>query len=151
MSAPTTNAPHSAPATLDPSRVNVRIKIAGLWTAMMLVFAYVDLFSLYRADVRADLEAGQLSAFTVGPGFLLGVTAYVAIPSAMVFLSLVLPARVARVATIVLATAYLVTVVAGAVGESAPYYLLGSVLEVAALAALVGYAWTWPKVASPTG
>jgi len=30
--------------------VNVRIKISALWTAMLFVFAYVDLFSLYRRD-----------------------------------------------------------------------------------------------------
>lgn len=51
--------------TLDPASVNVRVKIAALWTAMMFVFAYVDLFSLYRADVRADLEAGHMSVFSM--------------------------------------------------------------------------------------
>jgi hypothetical protein len=39
--------------------VNVRIKISALWTSMLFVFAYVDLFSLYRPDLRADLEAGE--------------------------------------------------------------------------------------------
>ena len=42
--------------------INPRIKIAALWTSMMFVFAYVDLFSLYRADIRADIEAGKIFA-----------------------------------------------------------------------------------------
>lgn len=133
--------------TLDPVRVNVRVKISALWAAMMFVFAYVDLFSLFRADVRAELEAGKIWAFPVGQGFLLGATAYVAVPSLLVFLSLVLPARAARWASMVLAAVYLLTVVGGAVGESYHYYLFGSALEVAVLVAIFGYAWTWPRLA----
>ena len=43
---------------LDESKVNVTIKISALWAAMLFVFAYVDLFGLYRPDFRADLQAG---------------------------------------------------------------------------------------------
>jgi hypothetical protein len=45
---------------LEPATVNVRTKISALWTSMLFVFAYVDLFSLYRADFRANLEAGEV-------------------------------------------------------------------------------------------
>ena len=39
---------------------------------MLFVFAYVDLFSLYRPDFRADLEAGEIGGFTVNQSFLWG-------------------------------------------------------------------------------
>lgn len=32
---------------------------------MLFVFVFVDLFSLYRADVRADIEAGEMAAFSI--------------------------------------------------------------------------------------
>ena len=32
---------------------------------MLFVFAYVDLFSLYRLDFRADIEAGEVGGFAV--------------------------------------------------------------------------------------
>ncbi len=131
----------------DESPVNVRIRLAGLWTSMLFVFAYVDLFSLYREDVRADLEAGTLGGFTVGDTFLLATTAYVLVPALMVFLSLVLAARVVRIATIVLAIAYALTCVGGAIGER-PYYLLGTVVEVLLLTGVVSTAWRWPRRAS---
>ena len=54
----------TAETKFEPSNVNVRIKISALWTSMLFVFAYVDLFSLYRRDVRADLEAGAIGGFT---------------------------------------------------------------------------------------
>jgi hypothetical protein len=37
----------TADTKFEPSKVNVRIKISALWTAMLFVFAYVDIFSLY--------------------------------------------------------------------------------------------------------
>jgi len=133
--------------------VNPRIKIAALWASMLFIFAYVDLFSLYRADVRADIEAGKIFAFTIGQGFLLGVTIYVVLPSLMLFLSLVLSARVTRIANIVAAVLYAITIAGGAIGEW-NYYILGSLIEAALLAGVVHYAWTWPKatdaVTAPT-
>jgi hypothetical protein len=59
-------------AQFEPSHVNVRIKISALWTSMLFVFAYVDVFSLYRPDVRADLEAGEIGGFTVDHALLFG-------------------------------------------------------------------------------
>ena len=75
----------TAETRFEPFSVNVRIKISALWTSMLFVFAYVDLFSLYRPDFRADLEAGEIGGFTVNQAFLVGTTVYVVIPSLMVF------------------------------------------------------------------
>jgi hypothetical protein len=49
----------------EPATVNLRTKISALWVSMLFVFAYVDLFSLYRADFRANLEAGDVGGFSV--------------------------------------------------------------------------------------
>ena len=134
----------NAETKFEPSNVNVRIKISALWTSMLFVFAYVDLFSLYRPDFRADLEAGEVAGFNINQGFLLGTTAYVVIPSLMVFLTLILRPPVNRITNMVLAILYGLTVIAGAIGEWS-YYILGSALEVALLAAILYYAWSWPK------
>ena len=134
---------------LEPASVNVRIKISALWTSMLFVFIYVDHYSLFRADIRADIEAGKISGFTINQLFLLVVTAYIAVPALMVFLSLVLRPGVSRIANIVLGIIYALTIIGGAVGETNYYYVLGSVVEVMLLAAIVYYAWTWPKADRP--
>jgi uncharacterized protein DUF6326 len=134
----------AAETKLEPFNVNVRIKISALWTSMLFVFAYVDLFSLYRRDFRADLEAGEISGFSINQSFLLGTTVYVVIPSLMVFLALILRPRVSRIANIALGIVYALTIIAGAIGDWG-YYVLGSAIEVALLAAVVYYAWTWPN------
>lgn len=121
-----------------------RLKLSALWISMLFVFVYVDLFSLYRADVRKDLDAGRLGDFDVGQGFLVGVTAYIAIPSVLLFLTLVLPVRIARLANIVVPGVYLVTVVVSAFDDWV-YFVLGSVIEAVLLAAIAYLAWTWPR------
>jgi len=133
--------------SFDPAPVNVRITISALWTAILFVFAYVDIFSLYRPDFRADIEAGQISGFDINQSFLLATTVYVALPSLMVVGSLLLPARVSRLANITLSIIYALTIIAGAIGEW-NYYVLGSIIEVALLAGIVFYAWTWPRVST---
>lgn len=143
---PTTHlepAPATAGPRFDPAPVNVRVKISALWTAMLFVFAYVDLFSLYRPDFRADVEAGEVGGFAVNQSFLLATTIYVLIPSLMVFATLVLRPGVNRVANVALSAGYALTIVAGAIGEWG-YYVLGSAVEVALLAAIAYSAWTWP-------
>ena len=140
-----------AETRLAPLSVNVRVKNSALSVSMLLVFLYVDLFSLYRPDVRADLEAGELGGFTVDQWFLLGITAYVVIPSLMVFGTLALPPRACRASNIALSVLYALTIIVGAIDErSQYYYVVGSVLEVALLAAIVYYAWSWPKAPSAT-
>ena len=134
----------TAETQYEPSNVSVRTKISALWTAMLFVFAYVDIFSLYRPDFRAELEAGEINGFTVDQAFLLGTTVYVVIPSLMVFGALVLRPAVNRIANIVLGILYALTIVAGAIGEW-NYYILASAIEVALLAAVVYYASTWPR------
>ena len=124
------------------SLIDVRIRMAALWAATMMIFAYVDLFSLFRADFRAALDQGKVFVFDVGQPFLLGVTIYVIIPSLMIYLSLVMPRRLNRVVSISLAGLYAITIVGGAVGEWS-YYVLGSVVEVVLLALVIHHSWTW--------
>ncbi len=147
MANQTVNAKAEVGPELETATVSVRVKISALWTAMLFVFAYVDLFSLYRPDFRAEIEAGQIAGFAVNQSFLVGVTSYILIPSLMVFLSLVLAPRVARWANLVLSSVYALTIVAGAIGEWT-YYVLGSAIEVVLLAAIAYFAWTWPRNAS---
>lgn len=128
----------------DSGRIDTRLRISALWVAMLFVFAYVDLFSLYRPDVRADLEAEKLSAFDINQTFLFSTTLYIVIPSLMVYLTLVMRPRTNRVVNMIVAAGYGLTVIGSAVGEW-NYYLLGSAVEVILLALVIHHAWTWPK------
>jgi hypothetical protein len=81
----------------------------------------------------------------VTQGFLLAASAYVAIPSIMVFLSLALRARVSRWINIALGAIYAVTIIASAIGEGWAHSIFLSVLEVALVLLIVWLAWSWPR------
>jgi hypothetical protein len=133
--------------TYESAPVNVRIKISALWTTMLFVFAYVDIFGFFRSDLQAQIAAGKLSVgFAISQTFLLLTTVYVAVPSLMVFLTLILRPRLTRVLNMVLGILYVVTIVGQGVDEWT-YYNVGSIIEVIALGVIAFYAWSWPKQA----
>jgi hypothetical protein len=62
----------------------------------------------------------------------------------------ILRPRVSRIANIALAIVYALTIIASAIDDWA-YYIFGSAIEVALLAAVVYYAWTWPTAFTTGG
>jgi hypothetical protein len=87
---------------------------------------------------------GEISGIEITQVFLFVISLYIAIASAMIFLSLVLPPKVSRWTNVVLPILYVVSIVASAVGESAYFWFL-SIAESALLLLIVRYAWTWPR------
>ncbi|MEI2774932.1 MAG: DUF6326 family protein [Tetrasphaera sp.] len=127
--------------------VDVKVMLSGLWTAMLFVFAYIDIFAYLRADVLHAAMAGKVATtgFTVNQAFLVLTLVYILAPALMVPLSLTLRARVNRVVQLVVSVAYISSIIAAAVGESWAYYIVGSVVEVLLLAAIFRIAWRWPS------
>ncbi|NQW31395.1 MAG: hypothetical protein HQ468_01590 [Actinomycetales bacterium] len=123
-------------------KIDVRLRMAALWASTMFLFVYVDLFSLYRPDVRQGLEDGTVGGFEVGQTFLLGVTLYVTVPCLMISLALILPRQINRAVSIVFAAFYAITIAGAAIGEWS-YWLVGSAIEVVLLSLVIHHAWTW--------
>ena len=135
------------------TKIDVKLVLSALWIAMLIVFAYVDIFGFLRADVLHAALDGKVAVLglTVDQMFLVFTTVYILIPTLMVFLSLVLRPRVNRIANIALSIIYALTIIGGAIGEW-NYYILGSAVEVVLLVAIVRTAWTWPRTqVAPSG
>lgn len=122
--------------------LDVRIRLAALWIATMLVVAFVDIFQFYRADVREQVEAGQVLDFEIGQLFLLAIVAYVTIPTLMIVLSIILPYRANRITNLVVSVVFAVTIVGAAIGEWG-YYLFASAIELGLLAVIFVLALRW--------
>jgi Family of unknown function (DUF6326) len=135
----------SSSKILEDERIGVRLKISALWIAMLFLFAYGDIFGFFRAGLIEDVIAGEVSGMKITQVFLFAVSAYIAIASVMVFLTLVLKPRVNRWTNIVLPVLYIVSIVASVIGEGWAYFIFLSVLESALLLLIVRYAWTWPR------
>ena len=129
-------------ATAPP--IDTRLKIAALWTSLLFIFAYVDIFAFFRADILQGALAGKVAVFTVDQSFLLLTTIYVIIPSLMISLSLILPPRANRLTNIIVAAVYALTILGSCLGEVWIYYWVGSLTEVLLLLVIIRYAWKMP-------
>lgn len=135
------------------SQVDVKLVLCALWIAMLFVFAYVDIFGFYRADVLNAALDGKVAttAFTVNQMFLTYSLIYILLPTLMVVLSLLLRPRVNRIINIVVSLLYIISIIVSCIGEHWAYYILGSVVEVTLLLAIARSAWQWPppQIAHP--
>ena len=129
---------------LDEQNVNVRIKLAALWTSFMFLYIYVDYFALYMPNKIEDILNGRVFTFDITQGFLITALVSVSIPALMIFLSVGLPAKISRLANIILATIYIPYTLFNLVGEAWPHMLYGAAVEVALLVLIIRYARNWP-------
>jgi hypothetical protein len=130
--------------SFEDGHVGVRLKISALWTTMLFLFAYGDIFGFFVPGHLDEIRRGEISGIQITQGFLVAISLYVAIASVMIFLTLVLRPVLSRWVNIVLPALYIVSIVASAFGED-PYFYFLSFVEIAALGVIIGYAWSWPR------
>ena len=140
----------STTALHDPP-VPVRAKLAAAWTSFMFLYIYVDYFARYKPGFVDDILAGIVFEFDISQTLLTVFLAAIAVPSLMLVLSVILPARANRVINLVVASVYIPFSMFNAVGESWTYfYGLSIGLELLLLAFILRSAWTWPRTPAPS-
>ena len=77
-------------------------------------------------------------------GALIGMAAVMAVPSLMIFLSLILPPAANRWINILLGAVYSVIMLL-AMQNSWHFYVLLGLIEIVLTLLIIWYAWTWPK------
>jgi hypothetical protein len=134
-------------ADLQDTKVDVKVVLGGLWISTLFVFAYVDILGFWRADVIKGALDGEVpdAGFTINQTFLAFTTIYILIPSLMIVVSLIAPARINRLINLIASSLYAASVVVGVVGETWGYYIIGSLVEVLLLLSIARLAWTWPR------
>ncbi|MFC6010806.1 DUF6326 family protein [Nocardia lasii] len=144
---------NSRPTTLENPRLPVQAELAAAWTSLMFLYIYVDYLALYKPGFVDDLLAGTVHEFDTGPTFVAMALTLMSIPSLMILLSVILPARLNRATNLVAATLFIPVTIYNAEGESWSYwyfYGFSIGLEVLLLAFILYSAWTWPRAAAPT-
>jgi hypothetical protein len=143
----------NTPNLLDNPPIPVQAKLAAAWTSFMFLYVYVDILNFFKPGVIEDILDGRVFEFDLSQTFSTTALTLVAIPILMVVLSMTLPARVNRIANLIVAALYVPVTAFNAVGESwLFFYGLSIGLEVLLLAFILRSAWTWPRTpAVPAG
>jgi hypothetical protein len=123
----------------------IEVRLAALWASATFCYVYGDYIGLYGAGKLAEMGRGMIGPLgPATPGVLLGVAVMMAVPGLMVALSLLLPARACRWASIILGIAYS-GIVAATVPGAPPFYIMLSVIEIGLTLAIAVTALHWPR------
>ena len=127
-------------------KINVKLKLSALWVTLMLFYIYADIVGFYTPGHIEKVVSGEIGGIQITNAFLFVMAIWMAIPSVMVFLSLMLKANVNRWVNIIVGIVSMV--VLGATffaGEISARYTFQAVLEGVLIALIVWHAWKWPK------
>lgn len=130
---------------MEDFKINVKIKLSALWAALMFCFAYADIIAHMRSDIVEGILAGELEGIQITQEALIGSAVLMVIPIVMIFISLMLNAKVNRWLNIVLGAIYaginLTTMLMA--GGGWVYYYIFAVFEVVISVLIVWVAWKW--------
>ncbi|UKB85160.1 DUF6326 family protein [Chryseobacterium sp. MEBOG06] len=131
----------------EDTKVNVKIILAGLWASVTLCYLYGDYFELYTPGKAWGLLEGE--NLLNSPLKLLTASAILAIPAAMVFLSLILKPVINRFLNIVFGIFFTLIMLFIGISSFSDWYLFYiflAALECIITIMIVKYAWQWKKI-----
>jgi len=152
-------------AELEDVKINVKIKLAALWAALMFLYTYGDIIGFYSPGNLEQLISGEIEGIQLSEGLLIVNAVSMAIQSVMIFLSVALKANANRWANLILGIfaavvlvvatywanlilgifAAVVLVVATYVGGIDLRYAIQASVELVIIALILWHAWKWPK------
>ena len=132
---------------LEDKKVNVKVKLALLWAALMFIYIYNDIFSMYQPGHVAELAEGHLEGVHFTQTLLFGAAVLMAFPIFMVLMSLILKPRVNRIVNIVAGIFHILVLLGTQFvgeGETWFYWRFYELLEALFLVLIIWSAWKWP-------
>lgn len=129
---------------LEDLPVNVRVKLSALWASAMFCYIYADYFGLFSAGQLATMNRGIIPPLgQATDGVMIFVSAMMAIPSLMIFLSVALPAAASRWLNLI--TGLLYSAIIGITMWTSAHFTFYGLIEIPLTLLVVYYAWTWPR------
>jgi len=116
-----------------------RIKLSGIWVALMLTYLLGDVLRIFSGD----FSAGAIGEMQISQGMYLGMAAIMVIPILMVFLSLTLKQKADRWANIIVAVFFFLFNAVGLPTYPSAYDQFLIVAGLAFNTLTVWYAWKW--------
>lgn len=125
--------------------ISIRVRLAGAWTSLMFCYIYADYFALFAPGKVAEMNRGIIAPLgRASDPIMIFVSAMMALPSLMIFLSLVLPHSTARWLNLAVAAVY-AAIIAMIMRDSAVLLFFG-VIEIGLTLAIAALAWRWRTV-----
>jgi len=128
------------------TQIDIKLKLSALWLVYMMLYIYTDFYTLYIPGKIQEILSGVImDGVEVTQVSLLVVAIITIIPAFMIFISIVVRAKINRWLNIILGILHIAIGVVNLTGATWAYYIFYgfSLLLIAIL--IVVYAWKWPQ------
>ncbi len=132
--------------TFQNEKVNVKIILAALWTAVMFIYVYADIKTLFQPEIPEQIISGIVGGMTINQSFLFAAAILMSIPPIMILLSLLLKPGINRVVNIVISSLHIVLIIITRFvpGKIWYYYIYYQSIEAIFHFLIIWFAWKWP-------
>ncbi|ADR23645.1 hypothetical protein MATR_24990 [Marivirga tractuosa] len=131
---------------LENPKVNIKIKLALLWSSVLFCYLYGDYFELYVPDKVNGMMTGD--SMLDSPTKLLIASLVIAIPAVMVALSILLKPKISRFFNLLFGSLFTLMMLLIGINSLTPwysFYVFFAFLESIITFSIVWFAWKWPK------
>lgn len=140
----------STPKSLADYGINVKIKLAFLWTSLMFLYIYADYFRLMTPEKLENMMKLQTPMGPTSPELLVIFSVILIIPALMIFLSIFLKPKINKWLNILMAFIYasisILIIVSSINNEWQTFFVLFNLVEILIFAIILFQAWKWPRV-----
>ncbi|CAL2075888.1 conserved membrane protein of unknown function [Tenacibaculum sp. 190524A02b] len=133
-------------------KINIKLKLASLWTVMIFLYIYTDYFTLMMPGKIEAYMSQDLGIFKITPFILVIFALILIVPSLMIFLSLVLRPIINKWLNIVVAIVWssmsFLILISDLFDGSLPwsaFYDLYQLVEIVIFIIIIRTSLKWPK------
>jgi hypothetical protein len=131
---------------LQNEKVNVKTILSALWVAVMFIYVYADIKTLFQPEIPEQIISGVVAGMTINQQFLFAAALLMSIPAIMIVLSLVLKPGINRRVNIIVSFLHIILII---VTRFVPakiwyYYIYYQSIEAIFHFLIIWYAWRWP-------
>jgi hypothetical protein len=132
--------------TLQDDKVNVKIILAALWVAVMFIYVYADIKTLFQPEIPEQIISGIVGGMTINQSFLFAAAILMSIPPIMILLSLILKPSINRWLNIIVSFLHILLIIVTRFvpGKIWYYYIYYQSIEAIFHSLIIWYAWRWP-------
>lgn len=135
--------------SLENYRVNVKVKLAFLWTSLMFLYIYADYFELMTPGKLEKMIQLKTPMGPTSPGLLMIFALLLAIPALMIVFSILFEPRLNKWTNLVTGVLYslisILIIITTLGSEWHRFYVLYNFLELLVLITIIWQAWRWPE------
>lgn len=135
--------------SLEDYKINVKIKLALLWTSLMFLYIYADYFELMTPGKLEMMMQLKTPMGPTSPTLLIIFALLLIVPALMIVFSIFLAPLLNKWINLFTSAIYaaisILIIISGIDSEWQRFYVLYNVIELFVLITIPWQAWNWPK------